>query len=191
MMAGEPRASAATWERRFRATRTLWVRMAARRPDRGLVCTSLSGSFQIHRWVVGEPPGAALTANPEGRTSAWISPDGEWVVWHADVAGNELGHFVVVPWSGGEEGDLTPDLPEYASVSAAFDADGAFVASIVGPARQMEAYVAEAERLGKVIETDWFDAGHGHGATQTRVDWCRRSIEFVERALGMESTRPA
>jgi len=38
---------------------------------------------------------------------------------------------------------------------------------------------------------DWFDAGHGHGATDTRVAWCRRSIEFVERALGIEAASPA
>jgi len=51
------------------------------------------------------------------------------------------------------------------------------------PARQMEDYVDRAARLGKDVTIDWFDAGHGHGAVQTQVDWCRRSIEFVESKL--------
>jgi dipeptidyl aminopeptidase/acylaminoacyl peptidase len=59
------------------------------------------------------------------------------------------------------------------------------------PARQMEDYVARARRLGKALEIDWFEAGHGHGATDTRVAWCRRSIEFVERSLGIEAASPA
>jgi acetyl esterase/lipase len=130
--AGATPAIAATWEQRFRAHRAAWVRIAARRADRGLVCTNATGAFQIHRWDVGRPPGEAFTSGPEGRTAAWISPDGEWVVWHADVAGNEFGHFVAVPWAGGEPIDLTPELPPYATFDAGFGEDGSLVASIVG-----------------------------------------------------------
>jgi dipeptidyl aminopeptidase/acylaminoacyl peptidase len=53
------------------------------------------------------------------------------------------------------------------------------------PARQMEQYVERAKRAGKDVTIDWFDAGHGHGAVDTRVAWCRRSIEFVEMKLGI------
>jgi hypothetical protein len=48
----------------------------------------------------------------------------------------------------------------------------------------MEVYVDEARRLGKPIEIDWFDAGHGHGATDTRIAWARRTMEFADKALG-------
>jgi dipeptidyl aminopeptidase/acylaminoacyl peptidase len=51
------------------------------------------------------------------------------------------------------------------------------------PARQMEVYLDEARRLGKNVEIDWFDAGHGHGAVDTRIGWQRRAMEFVERQL--------
>jgi hypothetical protein len=53
-------------------------------------------------------------------------------VWHQDRAGDERGHFVAVPWAGGEPIDLTPELQPYASFSAGFGTDGSFVASIVG-----------------------------------------------------------
>jgi hypothetical protein len=50
----------------------------------------------------------------------------------------------------------------------------------------MEEYVARAERAGKDVTIDWFQAGHGHGAIDTRVAWCRGSIEFVGAKLGIE-----
>jgi dipeptidyl aminopeptidase/acylaminoacyl peptidase len=53
------------------------------------------------------------------------------------------------------------------------------------PARQMEVYVERARQAGKDLTIDWFEAGHGHGAIDTRVAWCRRSIEFVESKLGI------
>jgi dipeptidyl aminopeptidase/acylaminoacyl peptidase len=53
------------------------------------------------------------------------------------------------------------------------------------PARQIEGYINRAEQLGKDVTVDWFDAGHGHGATDMRVAWCRRSIEWVEAKLGI------
>jgi dipeptidyl aminopeptidase/acylaminoacyl peptidase len=131
----------APWEARFRAPRTLWVRTAAHRQERGIVCTNASGIYQIHRWSVGEPVGEALTSFPTGKTAAWISPDGEWVVWHADRAGDEVGHFVGMPWAGGETVDLTADLPDFASFEAGFGADGTFASAIIGRDRVQIALV--------------------------------------------------
>jgi dipeptidyl aminopeptidase/acylaminoacyl peptidase len=132
--AGSSSATAAIppWEARFRAPRTEWVRVAAGRPERGIVCTNVTGVYQIHRWRVGETVGEPLSSFPTGKEAAWLSPDGEWVVWHADDAGNEIGHFVAVPWIGGEPLDLTPELPGYASFSAGFGPDGRFGCSIIG-----------------------------------------------------------
>jgi dipeptidyl aminopeptidase/acylaminoacyl peptidase len=131
----------AHWEARFRAHRILWVRMAAERPERAIVCSNVSGVFQIHRWRVGEAVGEAMTAFPTGKGAAWISPDGDWVVWHADRAGDEVGHFVAAPWEGGEPIDLTPDLAGYASFAAGFGPDGTFGCSIIGSDRVQLAVV--------------------------------------------------
>jgi dienelactone hydrolase len=131
----------APWEARFRAPRTLWVRMANGSPERAIACSNVSGVYQIHRWQVGEPIGEAMSAFPTGKGQAWISPDGKWVVWHADRAGDEVGHFVAVPWSGGESMDLTPDLPGFVSFQAGFGPDGTFGASIIGSDRVQLAVV--------------------------------------------------
>jgi hypothetical protein len=122
-----PAPEAPAWEARFRAPRTYWVRIASGRPDRGIACTNASGVYQLHRWTLGEPIGDPITTEPTGRTIGWISPDGGWVIWHQDLAGNERGHFVAERWAG---------------------------------------------------------------AVETRIAWCRRSIEFVERALGIDTALP-
>ena len=139
--AGSTHADVAPWEARFRAPRTLWVRLAVDRPERGIACSNVTGVYQIHRWQVGEPVGEAMSAFPTGKAAAWLSPDGEWVVWHADRAGDEVGHFVAVPWSGGDPIDLTPDLPPYASFAAGFGPDGTFGASIIGSDRVLLALI--------------------------------------------------
>jgi dipeptidyl aminopeptidase/acylaminoacyl peptidase len=106
--------------------------MATDRPERAIACSNVSGVYQVHRWQVGEPVGEAMSSFPTGKAQAWISPDGEWVIWHADEAGDEVGHFVATPWSGGEQVDLTPDLPPYASFAAGIGPDGSFGCSIIG-----------------------------------------------------------
>jgi dipeptidyl aminopeptidase/acylaminoacyl peptidase len=88
--------------------------------------------------------------------------------------------------------DETPELHTEASPVTYVDRLAAPLLIVQGrndarcPARQMEDYVALAERFGKDVTIDWFDAGHGHGATETRIAWCRRAIEFVESKLGIE-----
>src|SRR5918992_983544 len=99
----------AAWEARFRAPRTLWVQIARDRPERGLACTNRTGTYQIERWRVGQDALERMTDEPSGKLGAWLSPGGQWVVWHADRDGNEMGHFVAVPWARGAPVDLTPN----------------------------------------------------------------------------------
>lgn len=119
------------WEARYRVPRTVWVQVAADRPDRGIACTNRSGAYQIERWEVEAGTFESITDDPSGKTSAWLSPDGEWVIWHADQAGNEFGHFVARRWTGGEHIDLTPDVAAYTTFAAAFSRDGWFAASVI------------------------------------------------------------
>jgi dipeptidyl aminopeptidase/acylaminoacyl peptidase len=143
------------WEARFRAPRTGWVEIAAERPERGIACTNRSGAYQIERWEVETETLEPITNDPTGKTSAWLRPDGEWVVWHADRAGNEFGHFVARRWAGGEAVDLTPDLPEYTTFAAAFSRDGWFAASIVrDDLAQLLVFPSSAEGFGSPIVLD-------------------------------------
>ena len=103
----------APWKQRFRAQTILGTQIARAAPQRGLVTSNRSGVYQLCAWEVPSGELRPLTHRPEGVLSGWISPDGRYVYYHHDQRGNELGHFVRVPFEGGAPQDLTPDLPPY------------------------------------------------------------------------------
>jgi len=75
---------------------------------------------------------------------------GEWIVWHADHDGDELGHFVACRWRDDvpvNPIDLTPDLPPYTSFISTFSSDGWFTAPIVRAISALPDVPAGAEAL--------------------------------------------
>jgi hypothetical protein len=53
-----------------------------------------------------------LTSRPNGvgYTFGTLNPEGTFVYYHQDQGGNEIGHYVRIPYKGG--GSLTKDPPE-------------------------------------------------------------------------------
>ena len=103
------------WEARYRAPIILWTAIAPGAPARGLAITNRSGTQQLYAWDV--PTGAlrALTDRPAGILFADLSPAGRDVFYLDDHQGDELGHWVRVPWEGGPSEDLSPGAPRYSS----------------------------------------------------------------------------
>lgn len=105
---------AAPWKQRYRLPVT-WVAIAKAAPERGLAISNRSGVFQLYAWGVGGGEMRQLTHTPTGKIGGYLSPDGRYVYYLDDEAGNEIGHFVRVKFEGGEPEDITPDMPPYAS----------------------------------------------------------------------------
>lgn len=103
------------WKQRFRVSSILWARIANLNPKRGLVCTDRDGVQQLYAWCIDTGNLRQLTDRPTGVINGLISADGEYVYYMQDDSGNEIGHFVRVPFSGGLEEDITPDLSPYNS----------------------------------------------------------------------------
>jgi dipeptidyl aminopeptidase/acylaminoacyl peptidase len=114
---------AAPWKQRYRLPVT-WADLAKANPERGLAVSNRSGVFQLYAWDVASGAMRQLTHTPTGKIGGYISPDGRYVYYLEDASGNEIGHFVRVPFEGGEPEDITPDMPPYASwtVTASRDA---------------------------------------------------------------------
>ena len=129
-MLREPQTTAtALWKERFRASGIWWAQVAQLAPARGLAMSTASGTGQLYALDV--PTGALrpLTQRPEGVFTGYLSPDGRQVYYLRDEGGSETGHYVRVPWEGGPEQDLTPDLPPYAALyRCAVSANGALFA---------------------------------------------------------------
>ena len=116
-MPTQPRTRAArtAWQERFRAAAISFSQVAWHDPRRGLVVTNRDGIRQLCAWDI--PSGALrpLTDRPEGVLSGLLTPDGAYVYYLDDHSGDEIGHYVRVPFAGGPAEDITPEMPPYAS----------------------------------------------------------------------------
>src|SRR5689334_4516659 len=119
----------AAWKQRFRVPMT-FTGIARANPARGLAASNRSGVFQLYAWDVASGALTQLTDVAKGKAFGTISADGRWVYYLQDHDGNEIGHFVRVPFAGGPPEDVTPDLPPYAAWNISFALDGSRIAIV-------------------------------------------------------------
>ena len=107
------------WKERFRARTVFWSRPSLLDRRRAIAMSDATGLDQLYAWEPGdgEVRLRQLTDRPGGTAFGYVSGDGRHVFYLDDDAGDELGHFVRVPYEGGEPEDITPGLPSYASDS--------------------------------------------------------------------------
>lgn len=105
----------ARWKQRFRVPSIATSQIAEANPARGLVVTNLPGVYQLHAWDTASGALYQRTDLPAGVVFGGISSDGAYIYYLHDAHGNEVGHFVRVPFEGGPPQSLTPDLPPYAT----------------------------------------------------------------------------
>lgn len=125
-MIKEPRFdNEAPWKRRFQVPVTYGWEIAAQNPGRGWALSNRSGVFQLYGWNVATGNLTQITSKPEGvYQRGAISPDGAFVYYLDDQKGNEQGHLVRVPFSGGPAEDITPYFPLYENAGHAFSHAG-------------------------------------------------------------------
>jgi dipeptidyl aminopeptidase/acylaminoacyl peptidase len=121
----------APWKRRFRAAITYGVQTASEAPERGLAVSDQTGVSQLYAWdmttgalrqLTTRPDGVGLTG--DGMVSGVLAPDGAFVYFLDDRLGDETGHFVRLPYTGGAAEDITPDMPPYHGFALDFSRDG-------------------------------------------------------------------
>jgi Prolyl oligopeptidase family len=106
------------WKSRFRAPRIGNTRVAAENPTRGLVVHNKSGAYQYYAWDMPKNELRQLTNRIDGMPLQFsLSPDGHYVHYFDDKQGNEIGHYVRLPFEGGTAEDITADLPQYSSLA--------------------------------------------------------------------------
>ena len=105
----------APWKQRLRAPYISQTSRASLNPSRGLVVSNKSGVVQLYAWNTETGELRQLTDDPAGVSDGAISADGEQVYYLRDRRGDEIGHYLRIPYDGGDAEDISPDLPEYAS----------------------------------------------------------------------------
>lgn len=99
------------WQRRFRAPIVGFPTWSVHAPDRLVYTSSESGVYQLHAWDRATGEHRQITNEPVGLISGEVTPDGEWVVWHRDLTGDESGMWVAAPFTGGAAEPLLDGLP--------------------------------------------------------------------------------
>jgi len=105
----------APWKQRFRTPALAWTQIAPANPARGLVVNNTSGKYQLYAWDVPSGSLRQLTERPAGIMSGALSSNGRHVYYLDDKQGNEIGHYVRVPFEGGEPQDISPNMSDYSS----------------------------------------------------------------------------
>jgi dienelactone hydrolase/Tol biopolymer transport system component len=136
------------WKVRFRVPIIRSAQVAAGAPERGLVTCNASGAFQLHAWDVSTGRLRTLTNRPTGIMAGLLSPDGGSVYYHDDAGGNELGHFVRIPFDGGAPVSITPDMPPYPTFGLGISSEGNRLGFITADSDGYHLYVIEVGEGG-------------------------------------------
>ena len=145
----EPDVSA-PWKQRFRARSVFMSSIAPRAPKRGLVVSNPTGVFQLHAWDLRSGHLIQLTDQPEGKMFGTLAPDGEHVYYLHDRQGDEIGHFVRVPFRGGDPVDITPKLPSYSPTGFAISRLGNVIGLTAGTQEGFHLYIAKVGLDGEI-----------------------------------------
>jgi dipeptidyl aminopeptidase/acylaminoacyl peptidase len=94
------------WERRFRAPILSFPAWAHDAPDRLVLASTESGSYQLHAWERSTGERRRVTSDPVGVLEGRPTRDGRGVIWFRDETGAESGSWVVQPFDG--SGDARP-----------------------------------------------------------------------------------
>lgn len=136
------------WKARFRVPRILSMQVAAASPTRGLVTSNVSGTVQLHAWDVAGGRLRQLTRRPTGVGSGLLGPDGRFVYYHDDADGNEIGHFVRIPFEGGTPVSITPGLPPYPTFGLSVSGIGNRLGFVTASEGSYHLYVIEVDADG-------------------------------------------
>jgi dipeptidyl aminopeptidase/acylaminoacyl peptidase len=86
------------WERRFRAPILSFPSWAHDAPDRMVLASTESGSYQLHAWDRATGHRRQVTRDPVGVLEGRPTRDGTGVVWFRDQTGAETGTYVIAPF---------------------------------------------------------------------------------------------
>ena len=93
------------WEQRFRTPILSFPAWADGDPDRLVIASTESGSYQLHAWDRRTGRRRQVTTDPVGVLEGRPTRDGTGVVWFRDETGDETGTFVIAPF----DEDLAPE----------------------------------------------------------------------------------
>jgi len=156
------------WEARFRAPTLSFPSWSRHAPDRLVLTSDETGSFQAYAWDRASGTRRRVTDEHVGVIYATVSADGSRAIWFADPSGDESGRWLAAPFGGGESAELLPDAPvgwpdglavglrRVAAVIADRDGFAVYVSEQGGPAKEIMRDVDALSIGGTDFHTEGF-----------------------------------
>ncbi|MFN2607203.1 MAG: prolyl oligopeptidase family serine peptidase [Acidimicrobiales bacterium] len=164
------------WERRFRAPTVGFPDWARDAPERLALASNESGAWQVYAWDRATGGRRQVTDEPIGVAGGACTHDGEGVLWFSDLTGDEVGHWLVQPFGGGDARPLAPGVDDAWSAGLALgdgvvavgtaDDDGfaVHVSDGRGPARLLHRHPEVVEVAGLSRDSSLLALAHAeHG----------------------------
>ncbi|MGH3136242.1 MAG: prolyl oligopeptidase family serine peptidase [Gaiellaceae bacterium] len=103
--------TAALWEQRFRAPVSYLPEWSPEAPDRAVVASNESGTWQLHAWDLLTDTRRQVTDHPVGLLDGTPTLDGARILWFQDDTGDESGRWQVQSFDGGEAREFLEGVP--------------------------------------------------------------------------------
>jgi dipeptidyl aminopeptidase/acylaminoacyl peptidase len=133
----------APWKLRYRAPSIMMTQVAKLDPERGTAVANDTDIFQVYAWDVPAGTRRQLTFREEGVLMHALSPDGRYIYYLEDKKGDEIGHFVRMPWDGGNPVVVTPSLLPYSPAGLTISRQGNKLALITAMPDGFTLYVLD------------------------------------------------
>jgi dienelactone hydrolase len=140
----------APWKQRYRANEISAAQIARANPAHGIVTHNGSGNYQLYAWDVASNSLRPLTSKPGGAMFGMISPDGRFIYYLKDNGGNEIGHFVRVPFDGDKPVDITPEMPPYSAFGMGSSRAGNMLSSCISNSEGFHAFIWKVSHAGVI-----------------------------------------
>ena len=114
----------APWKQRYRAPSIKVTHVAKLNKNRGTAVSNETGLIQVYAWDIPTGEKRQITHREEGVLMHTLSPDGRFVYYLEDEKGDEIGHYVRIPWQGGEPTVVAPSLPPYSPAGLGLSRNG-------------------------------------------------------------------
>ncbi len=118
-----------------------------------MAISNRSGVFQLYAWEPTSGELRQVTDRPSGKAGGVIDPQGRHIYYHDDHAGDEIGHWVRLPWdadAGSSTEDITPELPPYSSWNLAFSRQNNRIGINIAGADGFGVLVAPVDEAGTI-----------------------------------------
>jgi dipeptidyl aminopeptidase/acylaminoacyl peptidase len=152
------------WEGRFRAPTITFPAWSRPTPDRAVVTSDESGSYQAYGWDVATGGRRRVSDEAVGVIYATVSADGSRAVWFSDDTGDESGLWVSSPFDGGEPEPLLRGAP--VGWPGGISLGRRFVAAVIADRDGFALYVTENGGPAKEVYRDVDSVSIGPGDYQ-------------------------